>query len=251
MVLATVTGARRAVRTRLEVVTTVEEFSAREPACRLWRLPRGGRTAHSRRRLTGVQITKFTHACIRLERDGRVLVIDPGAWSEAFALRGADAVLVTHEHGDHVDVLRMKGLGVPVYAPADAVIPGLETIGVRSGEEFTAAGFRVTAVGGRHALIYAGKPDCANLGYVVEDTIYHPGDSVFVPQQPIETLFVPAQGSWLKLDEAIDFVRAVAPRRAYPIHDGQVNERGLASINAWLAEETDTEYRYLAPFETA
>lgn len=195
-------------------------------------------------------ITKYTHACVRLEDDGRVLVVDPGIWSEPAALDGADAVLVTHEHADHVDVLRLAGLGVPVYAPADADIPRLDVTGVSSGEEFTAAGFRVRAVGGRHAFIYGGEPDCANLGYVVEDAVYHPGDSLHVPEQPVDTLLVPAQGSWVKMAEAIDFVKAVGPRRAFPIHDAQINERGLASVNGWLGEETGAGYRYLAPGES-
>lgn len=194
-----------------------------------------------------MRVTKYTHSCVRLERDGRVLVIDPGCWSEPRALTGADAVLVTHEHTDHVDVLRLAGLGVPVYAPAAAVIPRLDVIGVAAGEEFTAAGFRIRAVGGRHATIHGGKPDCANLGYVVDDVLYHPGDSLHLPGQPVETLLVPLQASWLKLTEAIDFVNAVAPQRTIGIHDGQLNERGLSSINGWLAEETDAGYRYLAP----
>src|SRR5687768_14819540 len=118
-----------------------------------------------------MRITKYTHACVRLERDGRVLVIDPGTWSEPAALIGADAVLVTHEHADHIDILRLIGLGVPVYAPADANIPQLEVIGVSPGEEFTAAGFRVRAVGGRHAFIYGGQPDCANLGYIIDEAV--------------------------------------------------------------------------------
>lgn len=198
-----------------------------------------------------MRITKYTHACVRLEHEGRVLVIDPGAWSEPRALAGADAVLVTHEHADHVDVLRLAGLGVPVYAPADADIPRLDVIPVTTGGEFTAAGFRVRAVGGRHAFIYGGQPDCANLGYLVEDRLYHPGDSLHVPGQQIETLLVPAQGSWLNLAEAIDFVRAVNPARTFPIHDGQLNDRGLASVNAWFAEETEGVYRWLAPGETA
>jgi L-ascorbate metabolism protein UlaG (beta-lactamase superfamily) len=67
-----------------------------------------------------MRITKFTHSCVRFERAGRVLVIDPGVWSEPGALIGADAVLVTHEHVDHIDVLRLAGLGVPVYAPTSA-----------------------------------------------------------------------------------------------------------------------------------
>jgi L-ascorbate metabolism protein UlaG (beta-lactamase superfamily) len=199
--------------------------------------------------LAAMRITKYTHACVRLEHEGRVLVIDPGTWSEPSALAGADAVLVTHEHTDHIDVLHLAGLGLPVYAPADANIPRVEVTGVSCGEEFTAAGFRVRAVGGRHAFIYGGLPDCANLGYVVEEAVYHPGDSLHVPEQPIETLLVPAQGSWLKTAEAIDFVKAVSPQRAFAIHDAQINERGLASVVGWLTEET-SGYRYLRPGES-
>jgi L-ascorbate metabolism protein UlaG (beta-lactamase superfamily) len=198
-----------------------------------------------------MRITKYTHACVRLEHDGRVVVIDPGTWSEPIALRGADAVLVTHEHADHIDVLRLAGLGVPVYAPAEADIPGLEVTGVSCDEEFAAAGFRVRAVGGRHAVIYGGQPDCANLGYIVDEAIYHPGDSLHVPERLIETLLVPAHGSWMKAAEAIEFVKAIQPQRAFAIHDAQLNDRGLSGVNGWLAEETDSGYRYLTPGESA
>lgn len=197
-----------------------------------------------------MRITKYTHACVRIEHEGRVLVVDPGTWSEPAALTGADAVLVTHEHIDHVDVLRLAGLGVPVHVPADADVPRLEAIRVTPGSEFTAAGFRVRAVGGRHAPVHAGRPACANLGYVIDDAVYHPGDALHVPGQPIETLMVPLQASWLKTTEAIDFVNAVAPRRAFGIHDGQINERGLGSVNGWLAEQADHGYRYLRPGES-
>ncbi|HEX2248523.1 MAG TPA: MBL fold metallo-hydrolase, partial [Arthrobacter sp.] len=44
-------------------------------------------------------LTKFTHSCVRLERDGQVLVLDPGNLSEVDqALDGAGTVLITHEH---------------------------------------------------------------------------------------------------------------------------------------------------------
>jgi len=198
-----------------------------------------------------MRLTKYTHACVRLEHDGGVLVIDPGVWSEPRALRGADAVLVTHEHVDHIDVLRLAGLGVPVYAPAGADITGVDHTPVTPDQEFTAAGLRVRALGGRHAVIYGGQPDCANLGYLVEERVYHPGDSLHRPEVPVETLLVPVHGSWLKTDEAIDFVRAVAPERAYGIHDAQLNDRGLGSVNAWLGEESGHDYRWLAPGETA
>ncbi len=195
-----------------------------------------------------MRIIRYTHSCVRLELDGGTsLVIDPGIWSEPAALRGADAILVTHDHVDHVDALRLAGLGAPVFAPAGAHISGLEVHGVTAGQSFDVGGFRVRAVGGRHAAVHAGQVTCANLGYLVEDTLYHPGDALHVPQQPVETLLVPLQGAWLKTSEAIDFVQAIAPERAFGIHDAQVNGRGLTSLNGWLEEQGGTDYRWLQP----
>ena len=202
--------------------------------------------------LTRVRITKYTHSCVRLElAGGGTLVIDPGIWSEPQALDGADSVLVTHDHADHVDLLRLKGLGVPVYAPRSSRMPGLDFIGVDVGEDFTAAGFQVSALGGRHAPTYGGLPDCANLGYLVENSLYHPGDSLHLPDRPVETLLVPMQASWMRTDEAIDFVRAIKPERAYGIHDAQLNERGLSSVDGWLSEACGDRYRWLPPCSSA
>lgn len=65
------------------------------------------------------------------------------------------------------------------------------------------------------------------------------------------SLRVPLQGSWLRTDETIDFVRAVAPERAYGIHDAHLNDRGLGTVNGWLAERSGHDYRWLAPGEAA
>jgi L-ascorbate metabolism protein UlaG (beta-lactamase superfamily) len=101
-------------------------------------------------------MTKFTHSSVRLEQDGHALVIDPGVWSEPEALAGVDAVLVTHEHFDHIDEPRLAGLGVPVYAPEGAAIRRVPFVPVRPGGRFTVAGFEVTVHGGRHAAVVPG-----------------------------------------------------------------------------------------------
>lgn len=198
-----------------------------------------------------MRLTKFTHSCVRLQGDRGVLVIDPGCWSEPAALDGATAVLVTHEHSDHLDAAELARRDVEIYAPAQARIQGLAVTGVRSGDRFTVAGFAVRAVGGRHAVVHGSEPDCENLGYVIEDSCYHPGDSLTLPNAEIDTLLVPLQASWLKTCEAIAFVRAVAPRRAFGMHEGQLNDRGLQALNGWLSRAAGTDYRYLAPGETA
>lgn len=198
-----------------------------------------------------MKLTKYTHACVRLEVDGRALVIDPGVWTEPEAVQGAQAILVTHEHSDHVAPELIKDLGVPVFAPVGAEIPDLDGITrVASDERFEAAGFSVHAVGSRHAFIYEGRPDCANLGYVVDGLVYQPGDAVFVPKEPVALLCAPAQGSWLKLVESLDFVRAINPAQTIPIHDAGLSDRGLESVNGWFERVIDNDYRYLAPGES-
>lgn len=127
---------------------------------------------------------------MRIEREGRVLVVDPGVWSEPRALAGADAVLLTHEHADHADVLRLRGLGVPVFAPADAYLPELDVNAVQAGQTFTAAGFAVRAVGGVHAAVLPDQPASPNLGYVIDDAVYHPGDALTLPDSAIDTLLI-------------------------------------------------------------
>jgi hypothetical protein len=91
---------------------------------------------------------------------------------------------------------------------------------------------------------------CANLGYRIEDALYHPGDSLAPPAAPVRMFLVPLQASWLKTAEAIEFVRAVGPERAAGIHDGQVNERGLESLNSWLTQECGPCYAWTPPGTT-
>src|SRR3954467_13103753 len=115
--------------------------------------------------VASVRLTRWTHACVALEANGRKLVLDPGEWSEARALEGADAVLVTHEHSDHAHVGRLRASALPVWAPRGSDLGGLEYTAVDSGQELEIAGFSVTAYGGRHAAIVPGQAVCANLGY--------------------------------------------------------------------------------------
>lgn len=209
------------------------------------------RTGRSARPTVGVmRLTKFGHACVRLEHDDRRLVIDPGTYTEPDALAGADTVLVTHEHADHADVDQLEAAcaanpeltvhGPTAWAETVRGRLGGGVVGVREGEAFTAAGFSVRAVGGRHAEIIDGLPGCPNLGYVVEG-VYHPGDSYFVPSEPVDTLLVPAAGPWARHREGIEFLRAIAPARAFPIHDAGLSDIGLHNFDGWLAEE-DTDY---------
>jgi L-ascorbate metabolism protein UlaG (beta-lactamase superfamily) len=203
-----------------------------------------------------MRLTKYGHACVRLESGDRVLVIDPGTLSGTGSLSGATAVLITHEHDDHIDVDELKAArnsnpALTIYThPALATALGPDVTAVSAGDTFTAAGFTVRAVGGEHAEIVDGLPGCPNIGFIV-DGVYHPGDSLFVPAEAVETLLVPASGPWLKLGGAIEFVRAVKPSRAYPIHDAHLSDVGVDSFDWWLDMKGGTDYARIPLGESA
>lgn len=205
-----------------------------------------------------MRITKFGHAAVRIEQDGRALVIDPGAFTEPEAVDGVDAVLVTHEHPDHLDPDRLRRADAPIFAGvgvaqalreqgADDVIERVEV--VRDGHELEAAGMRVTVHGEEHALIHADIPRIVNTGYCVEDRVFHPGDSFTAPPRPMPTLLVPVHAPWMRLAEAVDFARAHTAGSAVAIHDGLLNDNGFAvtdRVIGTLLESSGHEFRHVA-----
>jgi L-ascorbate metabolism protein UlaG (beta-lactamase superfamily) len=187
-----------------------------------------------------MKLTKFGHSCVRLEKDGGVLVFDPGVFSDVpAALDGADAVLITHEHPDHLDAdaLRAAATANPrlrIWAPA-VVAQSLADLGERVGtaepdSRFSAAGFDIATFGGQHAVIHPLLPVVANVTFLVDDTVYHPGDSFTVPPVAVPVLLVPIHAPWSRISEVIDFVIAVRAPQAFQIHDGLLNDIGRGMV---------------------
>ncbi len=204
-----------------------------------------------------MRLTRYGHACVRLDTPDGAVLLDPGVLSADADLEGVADVLVTHEHRDHLDVERLVSAvrsGVRVHtntevAAALAKDHDVTVHAVEPGDTFEAAGLSVQVVGGRHADIYDGLPGCANVGFVLGGT-YHPGDALHVPDLDVETLLLPVSAPWLKVAEAIDFVRTVSPARAHPIHDGVLSDFGRTVTDRWFELKGETDYRRLAPGES-
>jgi L-ascorbate metabolism protein UlaG (beta-lactamase superfamily) len=205
-----------------------------------------------------MQLTKLGHACARLEKDGARLVIDPGVWSGPDMLTGASAVLITHEHPDHLDAPAVlaalagdPGLQVWTNAAVAEHLPGaagrVHVVG--HGDVFSVAGFGVHVYGVEHAVIHPSVPVIPNTGFAVDGGVFHPGDALTIPEDPVATLLLPYNAPWLKVSEMIDYVRAVAPARAYAIHDGLLNANGLGLMANLLklAQPDGAQYARLEP----
>lgn len=176
-----------------------------------------------------MRITKFGHASVRIEYDGRSVVLDPGVFTDPEALDGVDAVLVTHEHPDHYDPERLRATDAPVFT-IEAVAARIredapdvaERVRVVHPGEQLIAGLPVRVVGELHAVIHPELPRFDNSGFVItagDQRIYHPGDSLELPGEEVDLLCVPASAPWLKASEAVDFARAVRAPRNLAIHD--------------------------------
>ncbi|MFP5332414.1 MAG: MBL fold metallo-hydrolase [Acidimicrobiia bacterium] len=149
-------------------------------------------------------------------------------------------MLVTHQHPDHFDIERLTKWASAdqsrhVFGP-EAVVSQLGEVdagqrhAVEEGDGFGAAGFEVLAVGRSHARIHPDIPLVPNVAYLIEECVLHPGDS-FTPPPPgvsVGVLTLPVSAPWLKVAEAVDYLRQVGPSVAIPIHDGFLNDAGKA-----------------------
>ena len=184
-----------------------------------------------------MRITRYGHSCLLVEDGDARVLLDPGIFSKGFEeLRGLTAVLITHQHPDHLDADRLRAL---LEANPDArlhldqgsaeQLSDLPQQVVRAGDVLE-LGTRVQVYGSEHAVIHPDVPGIPNVGYLIGGRFFTPGDALTVPDADVEVLGLPAAAPWLKASEAVDLMRTVAPRLAFPVHDAV-----LATPQIWHA----------------
>jgi len=209
-----------------------------------------------------MRLTKLEHAALVVEDSGDKLYIDPGVFTTPVTeSAGAVAVVITHEHDDHwsPDQLdRIVGMNpeVRIFGPAGvaARAEGYPVEVVAAGDEVEVGPFRLRFFGGEHAVIHRSIPVADNIGVLVNEALYYAGDSFAVPEGvAVDVLAAPAGAPWMKISEAMDYVEAVAPRRAFPTHEMLLSRAGKALSNVrlgWATEQHGGEFVPLEPGDT-
>ena len=208
-----------------------------------------------------MRITKYEHACLVIENNGQNLIIDPGNISDDFIVpKNVVGVVLTHEHPDHIDPEKMKNI-LPDNPEAVVVShAGIintnnwpHTQVVAAGDTFELGPFNLKFYGGKHELIHKKLPIVDNLGVMINDTLYYPGDSYATPGVPVKVLAVPTSGPWLKIGDVVDFVLGVHPEMAFSTHDAHSSEKNKALVDFMLprlvGDEGITYMRLSGPLE--
>jgi len=201
-----------------------------------------------------MRITSLGHSCLLVESDDVRVLLDPGTFSHGFEqLTDLDAVVVTHQHPDHVDVERLPQLleandaALLLAEPETAAElnrAGIEARPLHPGDRHLIGELPLHAAGGRHAVIHLDLPRVGNVAVLIgtsradggDGLLLHPGDSYDVVPADVDLLALPLWAPWAKVSETIDYLRAVRPAVAVPIHDGPLQP---AARNLYLTHSTN------------
>jgi len=203
-----------------------------------------------------MKLTKYKHSCFTVEKDDQILVVDPGEFSQDFiAPEHVVAIVITHKHGDHFDRDQLASI---IDKNPDALIIGSEEVTaeievfqtktVHTGDTVVVGPFSLLFTGGNHAVIHSSMPVVENVGVIINELLYYPGDSLVLPGKAIDTLALPVAAPWMKIGEGIDFLVTVKPRLAFPTHDAILSQEGQEvcdAIAGRFASANGIEYKRL------
>ncbi|MFC4224920.1 MBL fold metallo-hydrolase [Lysinibacter cavernae] len=215
-----------------------------------------------------MRLTKFEHAALLLEEDGKKLFLDPGNMTTALTdTEDAVAVVITHEHADHWTPAQLERIldrspDAPIFGTAavvDAIraaLPEANAIAVRAGDEHTAGPFTLRFYGEKHAVIHRSIPIIDNVGVLVNGELYYGGDTL-VPEPAlvgeVNVLAVPAGAPWLLIGDVIDYVISMKPRRTFATHDMGLSQWGQNMASDRIRSATEIgggEFIDLEPFDS-
>lgn len=172
-----------------------------------------------------------------IEEGGLKILTDPGDYSTTQNdITGVDVVLITHEHSDHLHIESLKKVLVNNPKAQIFTNSGVGETLKREGLSFelleqgqqVIKGVAIEAFGKLHALIYSSLQPIPNIGYLIANRFFYPGDAFTIPVSQVEILALPVSAPWLKISESLDYAKKVNPKVCFPVHDGMLKIYGGA-----------------------
>ena len=193
-----------------------------------------------------MKITKFDHALLSIEVDSKMVVIDPGSYSNKLpGFKNVAAICLTHIHEDHsykphVEKIMLENPDAQIFGPAEVAqkLGGLPVQVVYHGDHFEVSGFELDFSGDLHEQIHRSIPLIQNTGVTVNRTLYYPGDSYTIPENKVKVLACPTSAPWIKIADVMDFIAAVKPETLFPTHNALLSDNGHELYNHRISEVT-------------
>lgn len=205
-----------------------------------------------------MKLTKFEHSCFTVEKDGKSVVVDLGDLTDDFSVPpNVTAIISTHEHHDHLDPDKISKVvalnpNAIVYGPANAVnqLEGSASVqSVKPGDRIENGPFVFEFFGGQHQKPFEDSPFVENVSVLINNSVYHAGDSFATPNKPVDTLLLPVSGSWMKASMALELLFRIKPRVAIPTHDGILSDKGKKQVDRYwpiYAEKIKANYQRIS-----
>jgi len=206
-----------------------------------------------------MKVTKYEHACLVVEDGGKRLVIDPGSFVKSLpkSLDKVSAIVITHVHQDHFDLAQIENIlehnpEAKIFCTEEVAkeLDGKHAKAVTGGDSAEAGPFKLRFFGSQHAVIHDSWPTNQNVGVLVNDSFYYPGDSFTKPGVKVALLALPVSAPWLKLAEVMDYVNAIKPTTAFPTHNALLSDIGQGMMEQMLGGVAQGNGGTLKPLKT-
>ncbi|MCA9343239.1 MBL fold metallo-hydrolase, partial [Candidatus Saccharibacteria bacterium] len=174
-------------------------------------------------------------------------------------LGGISAVVVTHVHGDHFDSEKLQKIisqnpDAKIFTTQEVVDKFPQnTKTVKNGETVDVNGTVLEFFGEQHAEIDPKTPLNQNIGVLVNQKLYYPGDSFTECNKQFDILAVPASAPWLRVGQTIPLIENSKCNQVFPIHNALLSDIGDSITNTWLqkfSERSGKSFTYLKPGES-
>ena len=208
-----------------------------------------------------MKITKREHACLDITNESDRLIVDPGIMTKPLDdYSGITALIITHVHGDHFDIEKVHKIAeqnpslviFTTQQVADKLDGSFRVTVPNIGVDYEASSLRLKFFGGLHAEM-PNSPQDENIGILLNETLYYPGDSFTPCADQHAVTAIPSTAPWSKLAETLDFMEHDTAKQLFPTHNAIASDVGndmLASMLGSNAEKQGKEFAYLKPGES-